>query len=266
MSIEADKNMNGNMNLFNDALWHVNDEIKTTLQQLYAHQDGSHGWDHAQEVARLARQIFTREARGQYEDEEWRYYINVRDRFRTIDKYELTARDIQMLIYGALCHDIMDHKYEIERKKCMSDEHISGELRRVITVDGGADEEAIEFIWWVMANNSWSKERRGLTRWHGRWHMMQAIIQDADRLLAIGKIGIERCLQFHALDGNARPEFVIRHMFEKLLIVPRWMRFGATIEIITENRDMDVMIDYVEQWGTPDDIARAHDLLIGWNE
>ena len=42
-------------------------------------------------------------------------------------------------------------------------------------------------------------------------------LRDADRLEAIGKIGVERCIMFNNSRGNKFPDDVIQHCHDKLL-------------------------------------------------
>ena len=124
-------------------------------------------------------------------------------------------RMIEMITYSALLHDTIDNKYKenLEEKR----EILKKFLDAVVTIER-------QNIQWVIDNISYSKEVRNGYPEHTDPIVQQVrdIVSDADKLEAIGNIGIERCKQYTmAFNSNLTEEElvaeVIKHCNEKLL-------------------------------------------------
>ncbi len=192
------------------------DSVDTPIHLLTAHMDVSHGYDHAIAVMKRARQIVgTRD------------FLCFRLDFQRYDTQskQLSQAVVDRIIIGALMHDILDHKY----KQPFSNDEIRGLFKFILT------DEQLDFAFWIMVNNSWSKEMRGETKWHPTYYLEQAVIQDADRLEALGEVGIERCMEFN----NNNVEDVRQHCIDKLIKIPKYMRYSATLDIIDDEKLME---------------------------
>lgn len=121
--------------------------------------------------------------------------------------------DHELLSYMAMLHDVRDHKYP---------ESISEEELKSFILEQIGDEK-LEKVMFVVDNLSWSKESSGRRKPapHELANYLTAV-SDADRLEAIGSVGLKRCYEF----GRAKhPDYtheqqverVRVHCYEKLL-------------------------------------------------
>lgn len=158
--------------------------------------------------------------------------------------------DFDLLMTAALLHDVCDHKYPQSIPRSQLDAFI---IERV----GPAKAQDVIFI---IDNVSFSKEdkvRKGQATpvpvpEHLRLYL--DAVRDADRLEAIGEVGIERCIEYSQSIGRKIPEEVVEHCHEKLL------RLYEEHFIVTElGRKMaeplhQVIVDYVAK-NTPAVVA-----------
>ena len=80
------------------------------------------------------------------------------------------------------------------------------------------DHDNLNIISKIIRNISWSKEAKGQRELFDEpYQTVLDIVSDADRLEALGKIGIERCEIFTREHGGLVPQDVITHCHEKLL-------------------------------------------------
>jgi len=144
--------------------------------------------------------------------------MRVRDLAMKICHFE-TIADTDMIETAALLHDVLDHKY-IE-----SAEANRPELEAFLTKHGG-----LHVVMNIIDTVSYSKEKKSreantippfahldepvLTYRH--------IVSDADKIDALGPIGLKRCIQYTLeSQSNHNPELVVQkvllHLQEKLL-------------------------------------------------
>lgn len=119
------------------------------------------------------------------------------------------------LIFVCLLHDVCDHKYPESISK--------DELREFIkqTLNNDYADSIIKII----DNISFSKEKKGkcdTTNFTDDEVSILQIVRDADRLEAIGKVGIDRCFQFTVAKNPDKTkeenlDDVVEHCHEKLL-------------------------------------------------
>lgn len=96
------------------------------------------------------------------------------------------VEDVQLVEMIALLHDVKDHKYAAEG------DDAGTTIRKLL--DGKMEPERIERIVFAVENVSYSKQMKRKEPLELTPEL--AIVQDADRLDAIGAIGIARCFAF----------------------------------------------------------------------
>ncbi|AYV78160.1 MAG: metal dependent phosphohydrolase [Edafosvirus sp.] len=191
------ENYDGDMELYNTVCEFVIKECDG--------RDESHGFNHMKTVAMIAIDILEQEIdRMQITDNE------------KINKY------IEMVIIVALLHDVADHKYDKDGK---IKKNIINFLNKTVPDDA-------ELITDIIDRISYSKENKAIKNnekldWEEKLGQdglfIRNIVSDADKLEAIGKKGIDRCVEYtKVIDGNNLSEIeinkkVVEHAKEKLL-------------------------------------------------
>ena len=112
--------------------------------------------------------------------------------------------DMTVVSLAALLHDVDDHKLF---------DHKNNENAREFLSDSGVPNEKIEEICSVINSVSFSKNRGKKPE-----TLEGKIVQDADRLDAMGAIGIARTFAFGGEHGRSIEESVL-HFHEKLLLL-----------------------------------------------
>jgi len=157
------------------------DAIYTFVKESTKHFDDSHNWIHADKVYKSTMDI-TKELKIEYHED--------------------------ILTYSSLLHDVCDHKY----KNSISREEL------IKFINDKLSEDKMTIVMKIIDNVSFSKENAGKReKIDEPYDLYLTILSDADRLEAIGKIGIERCETFTKSRGGKIPEDVIVHCHEKLL-------------------------------------------------
>lgn len=116
--------------------------------------------------------------------------------------------DETFLTYAAMLHDVRDHKYP----ESISETDLENFIETNLEIDKK------NMIMKIINNVSYSKEAKGQREiLEHPYNIYLDVISDADRLEALGKIGIERCEQFVLSHGGKVPCDVVAHCHEKLL-------------------------------------------------
>ena len=182
----------------------------------------------------FAREIFSGDASGHDFDHTMRVY-----RMATRLAKEEGA-DLEVVQLAALLHDVDDHK--------LSPETCENHLRAVTFLRGnGADEVKIRIITDIISRISFSANKGIPTTLEGK------CVQDADRLDAMGAIGIARTFAYggsrgrrmhdpQGMDKNA----TVQHFYDKLLLLKESMN-TPTARRLAEDRDR-FMRSYLEQF------------------
>jgi uncharacterized protein len=167
------------MNIDKELFNFVNNSIKRMNNDNL--QDNSHGIDHAIIVTLNAHEIM---------------------------KSICTNYDEKLLTYIGMCHDLRDHKYP----NCISETEFSEFTTKYLSP------ELCPIVIKIINNVSFSKEDKGLREnLEEPYNNYLIAVSDADKLEAIGKIGIQRCINYNSSRGGNIPEDVIKHCNEKLL-------------------------------------------------
>ena len=133
-----------------------------------------------------------------------------------------TTNLIELITYASLLHDTIDHKYplNISEKKTALGEFLNN------NIPGNVDN-----VLWIINNMSYSKEVKFGYPIHQNQDVQLArdIVSDADKLEAIGYVGIVRCKKY-ILSLNPKitetqlSKDVVQHCYDKLLKIKDYLR------------------------------------------
>jgi uncharacterized protein len=195
-------------------------------------ESSGHDWHHIRRVWQLARQIAQREGANQ-----------------------------EVVELGALVHDIADWKFH------GGDDTVGPREAGRLLADEGASLSVIEQVVGIVATISYKGAgvKTEMASLEGK------CVQDADRLDAIGAIGIARCFAYggHAnrlmYDPDVPPVLhataeaykaakgtSLNHFYEKLLLLKERMNTATGKELAkSRHRYMEEFVDrFLEEWGT----------------
>ncbi|KAJ4348658.1 uncharacterized protein N0V89_010036 [Didymosphaeria variabile] len=128
------------------------------------------------------------------------------------------------IIYlAALLHDVGDHKY------AKAGEDVENQVSQIL-LERGADEELANKVQVIVKHVGYTNEVKNpqsVINVLQRYPEL-AVVQDADRLDAIGAVGVARCFAFGGAKGNGRPlAGAIDHFDEKLFKLEDMMKTEA---------------------------------------
>lgn len=166
-----------------------------------------------------------------------------------------TAIDLEVVLLAALLHDIADSKFH------NGNEEIGPETARKFLASEGFDSQKLEHVVSIIENISFKDGNSGRT-----FNSKELdVVQDADRLDAIGAIGIARGFNYGGFKGNEiyNPEIQpnldmtkeeykkgrqpsINHFYEKLLLLRDLMNTKTGREMAQERHEF--MLKYLEQF------------------
>ena len=176
-----------------------NDTVKDFVVLSTQHFDSSHNWEHALAVTLNAIEILKNDKN-----------ISIDDKSSN-DQIEL----IMNVVFIAMLHDVCDHKYP----DSIPIEALANFYKTIHS------EHNMHLK--IINNISWSKERKGFREiFNPYWTQILNVVSDADRIEAIGCIGVERCIAFTNATNGIVPDDVIRHYHEKLklLYIDKYIR------------------------------------------
>ncbi|KAJ9640766.1 hypothetical protein H2204_003055 [Knufia peltigerae] len=194
--------------------------------------DASHDFGHVKRVVNNALSILTVE-----ED----------DRKRRA----MPALNPMNVILGALLHDVEDKKYMAptteSSSSLLSSSSSSSPLIKAI-VDAGMSVDYAEQMRVLVEGVSYSSEVKNPQRVLDLLEVLPelAIVQDADRLDAIGAIGIGRCFTFGGAKGARSLEDSIEHFHDKLLKLESMMKTPAGKQLAAERSRR--IREFVDWW------------------
>ncbi len=184
---------------------------------------------------------------------DWFHIERVFNNSKLIAKGEKS--DLEIVELGALLHDIADSKFH------NGDETVGPKIASDFLRSQGASEEVIDHVIKIIENISFKggNEEQKFTS------IELDIVQDADRLDAIGAIGIARCFNYGGFKGRALydPEIepklnmtkdeykasnapTINHFYEKLLLLKDRMNTGTGRRIAADRHAF--MVKYLDQF------------------
>ena len=167
--------------------------------------DASHDFVHVQRVVALAKRIFIEQEAAQKEENH--HQIDV---------------DESVVVLGALLHDVADHKYQ------QDDPSMKLVTAESLLLKHGADPAIARKIQTIVTNVSYTNETKNPENVASLCKSIPelAIVQDADRLDAIGAVGVGRCFTFGGAKGRDLDD-TVGHFSVKLLRLEGKMKTEA---------------------------------------
>ncbi|ORY63038.1 hydrolase [Pseudomassariella vexata] len=181
--------------------------VTAYVKDFMAKYDGSHDFAHIQRVLGIARYIHSRSP-------------------------TTPALDSQVVVLSALLHDVGDKKY------LKPDEDASTMVFKLL-VSLGADEQLAQKVQTVCLGVSYSSEIKNPMRVQEliKAHPELAVVQDADRLDAIGGVGIGRAFTFGGARSNRPMDETVEHFEQKLLRLEGMMKTDVGRELAKERTE-----------------------------
>lgn len=189
----------------------LDDKLVTSVTEYVkgymAKYDGSHDFNHIQRVVGLARHIYAQSS-------------------------NIETFDFQTVILSALLHDVGDKKY-------LKPGEDASTLVYELLSSYGADEQLAQKVQAICLGVSYSSEIKDPTRVQ---HLIKqypelAIVQDADRLDAIGGVGIGRCFTFGGARTARGMDETVQHFDDKLVRLQGMMKTDVGRQLATERTD-----------------------------
>ena len=138
----------------------------------------------------------------------------------------------EIIALSALLHDCDDHKLFHTENNANARSFLEQEKLPA---------EVIEEICKNINSVSFSKNRGKVPE-----TIEGKIVQDADRLEAIGAVGIARCFQFGGSHGRSL-ENSIEHFYEKLLLISKELNTPPARKMAEKRNKL--MQDFLKEWG-----------------
>ncbi|KAI2640284.1 HD domain-containing protein [Xylaria nigripes] len=174
------------------------------VESYMANYDGSHDFNHIRRVVGLAKHIHAHAANS-------------------------SERDPQVVVLSALLHDVGDKKYLEPGEDASS-------LVKNLLVSYGASDKLANKVQAVCLGVSYSSEIMDPARVQEliKWYPELAVVQDADRLDAIGGIGIGRVFTFGGARTKTSMDGPIQHFHDKLLKLQGMMKTDVGRQLAEE--------------------------------
>ncbi len=174
------------------------------------------------------------------------------------NKFTTNNSNIDLLVIklGALLHDIADHKFHNGNDK------IGGEVAREFLENQSVDKTIIDKVCYIIDNISFKGSGNNTAKMES---LEGQIVQDADRLDALGAIGVARAFSYGGYrnrsmyDPDEKPKLgmnweeykkhkgnTINHFYEKLLLVKDMMNTESGKELAQKRHDY--MLDFIEKF------------------
>lgn len=198
------------------------------VQNLMKDNDVSHNWDHIQRVVENAKTIWIKTKQG----------------------------DKTVILLAAILHDVMDYKYS-------GSTEASAQVSSTFLLSQGIKERTVDHVISIINSMGFKDEIEG----ERKLSIEGKIVQDADRLDAMGSMGIVRCLIYANKKGNpihdptvrpkidmtkdeymdtSRRDTAINHFYEKLFKLKDMMKTQAGRDMAEERHK--IMYDFVKSY------------------
>lgn len=167
---------------------------------------------------------------------DWSHTDRVRRNALHIARQE--KADLLVVELAALLHDVADWKFN-------KDEKAGGKLSRLFLERHRMPSPIVDEVCFIVDNISW-KEGRAKTQMRT---LAGRVVQDADRLEAIGAIGIARVFTYGGYRSRSLPNSV-EHFHEKLLLLKDRMHTKTARRIaLRRHKLMEVFLkEFEREW------------------
>ena len=207
------------------------------------------------EIIIEATKVFVKETLKDAEaGHDWFHTLRVYNNARLIAKSE--SVDLYIVVLGALLHDIADSKFH------NGDDTVGPRVARKFLLQHNIDSFVIDSVIDIINNISFNKSLETNNKPNS---IELDVVQDADRLDAIGAIGIARCFNYGGFknrklfDPSIKPNLkmskkeyknskapTINHFYEKLLLLSDKMNTKTGKKIAKERHQF--MTEYLDQF------------------
>ena len=207
------------------------------------------------EIIIEATKVFVKETlKGAEAGHDWFHTLRVYNNARLIAKSE--SVDLYIVALGALLHDIADSKFH------NGDDTVGPRVARKFLLQHNVDSFVIDSVIDIINNISFNKSLETNNKPNS---IELDVLQDADRLDAIGAIGIARCFNYGGFknrklfDPSIKPNLkmskkeyknskapTINHFYEKLLLLSDKMNTKTGKKIAKERHQF--MTEYLDQF------------------
>ncbi|KAF4554046.1 Hypothetical protein D9617_5g069220 [Elsinoe fawcettii] len=193
--------------------------VQGNVKEYMSRYDGSHDWDHILRVLSICKKIVRKEN----------------------SPFGPMAYDPKLVYLAAMCHDLGDHKY------AKPGENLDNQIAELLLENGANPELALK-VQLVARNVSFSNEVKNPRMMKAvlDQHPELGVVQDADRLDAIGAIGIGRTFTF---TGASKPDGsmleTIDHFKEKLERLESMMKTETGRQLARERTER---LQMFRQW------------------
>ena len=207
------------------------------------------------EIIIEATKVFVKETLKDAEaGHDWFHILRVYNNARLIAKSE--SVDLYIVALGALLHDIADSKFH------NGDDTVGPRVARKFLLQHNVDSFVINSVIDIINNISFNKSLETNNKPNS---IELDVVQDADRLDAIGAIGIARCFNYGGFknrklfDPSIKPNLkmskkeyknskapTINHFYEKLLLLSDKMNTKTGKKIAKERHQF--MTEYLDQF------------------
>ncbi|CAJ2502701.1 Uu.00g100950.m01.CDS01 [Anthostomella pinea] len=187
------------------------------VKNYMANYDGSHDFHHIERVLGLAKHIDAHSP-------------------------DVPERDAQVVVLSALLHDVGDKKY-------LKPGEDSSSLVYDLLISLGSNEKLARKVQTICLGVSYSSEVKDPARVQDliKSHPELAVVQDADRLDAIGSIGIGRLFTFGGARTQRSMDDSIQHFHDKLLKIQSMMKTEVGRKLAEERTQR--MQEFLKWWG-----------------
>ena len=177
---------------------------------------------------------------GETTGHDWYHIQQVRDLALRISEKE--GGDMEIVELAALVHEIGDRKFYPDKSEGLT-------ATQKVLVDAGVSDDVVERVMHIADTVSFSGGKIPES-------LEGKIVQDADRMVALGAIGIARAFAFGAkkdrmiYDPEKKNSTTIQHFYDKLLLLKDKMNTKTGKEIARERHEYmeDFLKRFYAEW------------------
>ncbi|KAH8881570.1 HD domain-containing protein [Thozetella sp. PMI_491] len=189
--------------------------VTAYVKDYMSNYDASHSYDHIERVVAVAKRIYA-------------------------ESPAEPALDAKAILLSALLHDVGDRKY-------LKPGEDAATMVTTVLLAHGASPELAERVQTICLGVSYSSEVKDPARVKAliQTHPELAVVQDADRIDAIGAVGLGRMFTFGGAKTNRSMADTMDHLDEKLLRLESMIKTEAGRKIAKERTERLLLF---KQW------------------